>query len=172
MAISLLILGIFSCEEMERITVFFLMILSCSLCAGQSGTDLVDCSWLVTVDEADGDDCSLNEVQGNSTCSNLKDALSAVSTFPPDSCVEIIVNQGTYEVEGTVIIQRDLYLHGGSGQAAVIHLLVQPSEEFQYSLSFRNTNSVIVRDLQFVGSSGVIGFDNVSRVEVAHSSFR
>jgi hypothetical protein len=131
--------------------------------------------WFVEVDVVFGSDCSqFGSVSSeqNYTCNSLQDALGLVSnSFPPHSCVEVIINEGRYVVEGTVIMSRDLFIHGRDGHVVTVELLVQSSDEFQYSLSFRNTNSVAVENIEFIGSSGVIGFDNVTRVEVDSSSF-
>ena len=136
-----------------------------------------DCSRSVTVDKVHGDNCSsetnFEELRAsNHTCSSLKHTLRLLSVFPPESCVEVIINEGRYDVEGTVILHRDLYIHGREGHSVAVHLMVKSLNLFQYSLSFRDTGSIRVRNLQFVGSSGVIGFDNVSSVEIANSSFR
>ena len=135
----------------------------------------IQCSWLVQVDEVFGSDCSglSLEEQQNYTCNSLQDALSLVSSsFSPESCVEVIINRGRYTVEGIVIITRDLVIHGRDGHVVTVELLIQPSSDFQYSLSFRNTSSAVLQNIEFLGSNGVIAFDNVSRVEVGDSSFR
>lgn len=146
-----------------------------TFCFGQSLTEEVQCSWSVVVDELGGNDCrasTSDTVQQNYNCSSLKDTLNLVSSFPAGSCVEITINQGRHTVEGTVIIDRDLLLHGRAGHAITVELLIQPSDKFQYSFSFRNTDRVHIWNLDFVGSNGIVGFDNVSTVEVSNSSFR
>lgn len=131
----------------------------------------------VVVDELNGLNCSDNLWhRQNITCSSIKDTLELISKEPfiNTSCVEVIINQGQYLVEGSIIISRNVYIRGRNGHSVRVHLETQGSDppEFLYSLSFRNTDYVCIGHIEFTGSEGVIGFDNVSRVEVANSSFR
>ena len=174
-----LILGSSICMAIMAVTVqiLFLTCLSVTFRFGHPQTSIngAQCSWLVQMDEVFGSDCSglSLEEQQNYTCNSLQDALSLVSSsFSPESCVEVIINQGRYIVEGTVIVTRDLVIHGRDDHVVTVELLIQPSSDFQYSLSFRNTSSAVLRNIEFLGSNGVITFDNVSRVEVSDSSFR
>jgi hypothetical protein len=143
---------------------------------GLSSSKEIQCTWVVEVDEVFDSDCSLLgsvSSQQNYTCNSLQDSLGLVSnSFPPHSCVEVIINEGRYVVEGTVIMSRDLFIHGRDGHVVTVELLVQSSDEFQYSLSFRNTASVGVWNVEFQGTHGIVGFDNISRVEIRNSSFR
>ena len=127
----------------------------------------------VTVDLVNGQDCSLSRtLQHNQSCSNLQDTLSVTSRLPVDSCLEIIVNQGTYDIEGTLVLSQNLLISGREGHNVIVHLRVESSDTFQYSLSFRNASRVQLQNLEFVGTSGIIGFDNVNNVGVHSCSFR
>lgn len=135
-------------------------------------------SIIIVVDQSHGEDCSLlkslqENPRENLTCTDVKDTLLLLAS-PAEGCVEVIINQGTYTIEGTVTIPRDVHVHAKRDHTVVIIFSttgpVPP--EYMYSLSFNNSQFVSVTDIQFIGSDGVIGFDNVSKVIVSDSSFR
>ena len=144
------------------------------------------CGETVEVNRTSGLDCSSNPQpqSGNVTCSSLSDALQLISQPPAPrasdpsaaagGCVEVLISQGTYIVEGAVVLARDVYLRGRDGHTVSVVLLIPATDppEFTYSLSFRNSQFAGIENIQFSGSNGVVGFDNVSAVDISHSSFR
>ena len=150
---------------------FLVLKAPCELIAQSLGNCSLSLS--VTVDEVNGQDCSLSgTLQRNQSCNNLQDTLSITSKLPVDSCLEIIVDQGTYDIEGTLVLTQNLLIYGREGHNVIVHLIVESLDTFQYSLSFRNARKVQLQNLEFVGTSGVIGFDKVDNVEVFSCSFR
>lgn len=159
-----------------RVVCFFLLLFSVS---GQQERGPL-CNVAVTVDEALGVDCArFQSLPQNVTCNSLSDTLQLISLEPHysseerDDCVEVEINQGDYTVEGTVILERSVLLRGRDGDTVSVDLLLPATDppEFLYSLSFRNAGFAGIYNIAFSGSSGVIGFDNVTTVEVGSSSF-
>ena len=144
------------------------------LCPGQIPDSEFSPGMTVEVDGATRQDCKTLALQQVVICNNIMDVLQLISQDPSNTSVEVIINKGIYIVEGNFTITRDVLLHGHDGHSVLIHLQTQGSSPpvFSYSLSFRNTDYVSVKNINFAGSNGVIGFDNVSKVEVSLSSFR
>ena len=114
--------------------------------------------------------CSNWSVTMDST--SLEKTFSLLSGISPDSCNEVIVSEGRYKIQETVIVNRDLFLHGREGHTVIVEFETS-SEDLQYCLSFRNTRQIHVSNINFLGSTnGNIGFDNVSTVEINNCSFR
>ena len=90
----------------------------CSLLGlGQCLEAELRCNWSVTVDEVYGSDCSNSGVplQQNQTCSSLEDTLRLASSVQ-QPCLQVIINRGRHEVEGTHIIESDIFLRGTRGR--------------------------------------------------------
>lgn len=128
----------------------------------------------VEVDGLRGQDCKGQTLEQNLTCNSIMDMLNVITEDSSNTSVEVIINSGSYVVEGTFIVARDVSIRGQEGQSVEIHLQTQGSTPpvFMYSLSFRNTGYVSIQNISFTGSNGILGFDNVSRVEISSSSFR
>ncbi len=112
----------------------------------------------------------------NLTCNRLSDTLQLISQEPDSSALdeEVVISQGSYTIEGAVILSREVFLRGREGHVVSVVLLTPASDppEFLYTLSFRNVDFAGIENIAFSGSNGVIGFDNVSTVEISSSSFR
>lgn len=148
----------------------------CQAAADQdaSGHGLWNDTVTVVVDMLTGCDCREQTLQQNIICNDITTVLDLLSQDPSTTSVELIINQGSYVVEGTYTIAKDVFIRGREGHSVLVQLQTQGSSPpmFIYSLSFKNTDFVSVQNIDFSGSNGVIGFDNVSVVEVSSSSFR
>ena len=155
--------------------IFFLILSTClTLLADGCVQDRWNDSVKVVVEELSGQDCEGQTLQQDLTCNSFVHVLNLLSQSPSNVSVEVIINEGSYTVEGSFHISRDVLIRGREGHSVEIELLTQGSTPpvFLYSLSFRNTEHVSLCNIDYSGSNGVIGFDNVSKVEVSSSSFR
>lgn len=131
------------------------------------------CDWSVRVDRVYGRDCRVLETpQGSQACNSLEDTLKMASSVPSLSCVEVIVGQGSYQLEEAIFILGNMFLYGEEGHDVMVDLVMKPSATFQYSLSFSNATNVQINNIHFTRGEGVIGFDNVARVQITNCSFR
>ena len=164
--------------ELHRTEVIFLTIIFSQVVCKTScdQTDFTSCISVITVDEVFGEYCRGSEsIQRNLTCNNISDVLLLLSRDTAYvGCIEVVINQGSHVIEDTVIISKDLYIHANEPNSVSIDLQT-PSQKppvFTYALSFRNSHSVRISNVNFTGSDGVIGFDNVTEVILTNSSFR
>ena len=109
-------------------TVFFYLLLS-FLCYGQLQDGGRVCTYSLAVDQTHNQDCMSNpdtELH-NLTCSSLPNALQLISNLDPavlaGTCVEVVINQGSYTIEGTVILDREVLLRGREDHVVSIILL-------------------------------------------------
>lgn len=147
------------------------------------------CARVVTVDPQYGEECdrqgssktAMTLLEGNRTCSSLEDVLNLLSVShngskSAEGCTtEIVLKPGEHVVEGTFLISEDALYLSASSVTRVSVCLKTPASipmEFTYAISFRNSNFVRISGIDFIGDNGVIGFDNVSNVEINNSSFR
>ena len=165
--------------------IYLSLVLTSSWCYGRALYGDQVCNKSVAVDENRGRDCSSFEVLPENLtqgliCNSLSDTLQLIAQAEHDplaleeDCVEVVISQGSYTIEGTVNLDRNVILCGRDGQVVSVILLTPATDppEFMYSLSFRNLDFAGIENIEFSGSNGVIGFDNVSMVEISHSSFR
>ena len=167
---------------MQLVFLFLVLFSSWCCCCGQAldRDDNPVCNYSVGVDQTHSHNCMRNSQirLNNWTCKSLSHALQLISQIDravlAGSCVEVIISQGNYIIEGTMILDREVLLRGREGHVVSIILLTPATNppEFTYSLSFRNVDFAGIKNIEFSGSNGVVGFDNVSMVEISGSSFR
>lgn len=133
------------------------------------------CERRIEVDEHSRSDCS-NMSSNHTSCDSLQDALLLVSGSLREECVEISIVPGRYHITKNLIVPISLLLRGIKDESDSILVHIEtPSKipsEFTYGLSFRNSEFVHISGVNFTGSDGVVGFDNVSSVELSNLSFR
>ena len=130
----------------------------------------------IVVDEQSGLDCTSETLEQDTDliCNSIMDVLYLLSRPPSSITVEVVINEGRYQLEGRYLVSRDVSIRGQEGHTVEIDIETQGSDppSFIFSISFRNTEYVALHNIDFSGSHGVIGFDNVSRVEISLSSFQ
>ena len=62
----------------------------------------------VEVDKLSGVDCRDETLEQSIICDSLVDVLSLLSQDPSTTAVEVVISEGTYLVQGTFIIARDV----------------------------------------------------------------
>ena len=177
---------------MKSLFLAFSLILASFICAASNAADPPEPAALcardkdlwkesvtISVDQNSGKNCAKESLKQNLTCNSFGDVLHLLSDLDSDPqllspvSAEVILSAGSYVTEGRFNISRDIYIRGKEGHTVEVTLLTHNSPlKYDFSLSFNNTRHVSLCNINFTGSHGVIGFDNVVRVEVNSSSFR
>ena len=137
--------------------------------------DSIECSVRLTVDQSVSDDI---ECDANGTCSDLQVALLKVSRreIVSTDCIYILVTGGKYLITEYITISQCLKLRGKGH--VIVHFNF--SEKFDptqttephYVLSFVNTSSVELSELNFFDSPGIVTAVSISSINVRNCSFR
>ena len=144
---------------------------------------------VVIVDMLNGSNCSLDKTFyprfENRTCNSLEDVFSLIEneysiTNESAECFEVRVGPGTHTVHKSFVFTKGIKLMAEHNLNATVLLNVpyseQPSQkpdEYHYALSFHNvTNEVTLDSIDFINSSGIISFQNVTTVSIKNCSFR
>lgn len=141
---------------------------------------------VVVVDLFNGSNCSMADPRfENRTCNRLEDVFSFIEdeySITNDSieCFEVRIGPGTHTIYRRFVFTKSIKLLAEQNLNVTVLLSIpyseQPSQEpdeYHYALSFRNVTSEVLLDgIDFINSSGIISFHNVTTVSIKNCSFR
>ncbi len=133
----------------------------------------------VRVDQWRGDDCA-GQLGGlaNQTCNDLEVVLLSIAdaSTEPFSCVEVVIHPGTYMINTTISINNQSVIIRGVGSVLVTFnsSTFDPTETLDpyYIMRLSGLDYAEISGIEFSGSPGLIGLENVSTVVVSDCSFR
>ena len=105
---------------------------------------------------------------------NLQDVLINISLAQPsDACVQVNISPGSYVISRTLNLSQDVVLRGiGNGVVISFYVTAYRTDRPLYVMQFGNTDFAALDNIDFVNSSGIIGFENVTEVLINNCSFR
>ncbi len=136
----------------------------------------------VGVDQWRGDDCA-GQLGGlaNQTCNDLEVVLLSIAdaittSTEPFSCVEVVIHPGTYMINSTISIKNQSVFIRGVGSVLVTFnsSTFDPTETLDpyYIMQLSGLDYAEISGIEFSGSPGLVGLENVSTVVVSDCSFR
>ena len=143
-------------------------------------SQLRECQTVVVVDPNIGVNCSNTNLSlVNYTCDNLEDVLVSVSTHETThelgGCIQVNVYPGNYVITSFIAISQNLALIGHDISVTFDFHSVFGTTLTQrpyYLITFANSSSVAIWNVDFHDSPGIIGFENVSHILIQRCSFR
>ncbi len=136
----------------------------------------------VGVDQWRGDDCA-GQLEGlvNQTCNDLEVVLLSIAdaittSTEPFSCVEVVIHPGTYMINSAISISNQSVIIRGVGSVLVTFnsSTFDPTETLDpyYVMQMSGLDYAEISGIEFSGSPGLVGLENVSTVVVSDCSFR
>ena len=109
-------------------------------------------------------------------CGNLQEALLLIArgSHQLDCVLMVMIQEGHYSISQEIEISQNLMLNAASTHDVSVSFTVNNSSlrNQSYPLLFIHTEFVELVGIEFHGSSGIIGFENVTDVVITDSIFR
>ncbi len=109
---------------------------------------------------------------------SLQEALSALNTtdFPStNSCVQLVIPNGTHTVTSKVVIAQNLKMLANDSYDDVIvkfNVSTQENVSTFNVITFKNADYVVLKGIKFIGSPGIIAMESIAYIHVSHCHFR